>query len=73
MAFSGLALKVRLGREHLGGDPQQELKLLLRLGGCVSLNAEHVGVLKEISKENLVRPQALDTVRFSQGGLVAEG
>lgn len=58
MAFSGLALKVGMGTEHLDGDPQQEHRRLYRRGGCVSLNAQHVGMFKEISKENLVRPQA---------------
>ena len=44
--------------EHLVGDYQQERRLLQGLGGCVSLTAEHVGVFREISKENLRRLQA---------------
>lgn len=49
---------MKMGTEHLVGDCQQERRLLHGLGGCVSLNAEHTGMFREISKENLRRLQA---------------
>lgn len=62
-----------MGTEHVFGEYQQERRLLHGLDGCVSLNAEHVGMFREISRENVRRFQASDTVSFSQGRVAAEG